>query len=216
MSAAKTKRAKHDAYLTPDRLAQALVTKTAHIIRDDGNLLDSALEPSAGEGAFVRGLYKHFNGYPRPRICAVEPRAAAVAKLQKLPMPAGVALYCMTFEQWAAQRAAEPEVLDLIIGNPPFSHAEQHIALARKHARYVAFLLRLSMLGSQRRAQTLWNTPGLLAVVPLAQRPAFIWPRKKKKGTDNSEYGLFVWRHGYSGDAVLHRPLVLDNPKKHD
>lgn len=216
MSAAKTKRVKHDAYLTPDRLAQALVAKTAHIILGRGEQVASVLEPSAGEGAFVRGLYDHFTEYPRPRIQAVEPRAAAIVKLQERT-PARVALHHMTFEQWATQRAAEPEVLDLIIGNPPFSRAEQHIALARKHARYVAFLLRLSMLGSQRRAQTLWSTPGLLAVVPLAQRPVFIRPgKKKKKGTDNSEYGLFVWRHGYSGDAVLHRPLVLDNPKKRD
>jgi len=78
--------------------------------------------------------------------------------------------------------------------------------LTGEHGRWVAFLLRLSMLGSQRRASTLWSQPGRYSVRPLARRPAFIRPRKPLR-SDNSEYAIFLWQHGYQGVAQLLPPL---------
>ncbi len=160
-----------------------------------------------GEGAFVTALLDAQQAGASTRytkVAAVEPREKAMRKLWlHLPHPR-LTLYQTTFEEFATAHSLA--FFDLVIGNPPFSRAEKHIQLARERGRWVAFLLRLSMLGSQRRASTLWSQPGLYSVRPLARRPAFIRPGKPLR-SDNSEYGIFLWQHGYQGVAQLLPPL---------
>lgn len=210
--AQKTKRVKHDAYLTTPEVAAAVVEDVLRTVEERPAMLTSrevlsVLEPSAGEGAFVTALLDAQQvgaSMRRTAVTGVEPRVAAMGKLW-LHMPHPRLTLCQTtFEEFV--RLAPNAFFDLVIGNPPFSHAEEHIKLAREHGRWVAFLLRLSMLGSQRRASTLWSQPGLYSVRPLARRPAFIRPRKPLR-SDNSEYAIFLWQYGYQGVAQLLPPL---------
>jgi hypothetical protein len=110
-----------------------------------------------------------------------------------------------TFEAWCIEREkskardlAMPREVDLIIGNPPYFLAEEHVALARETAPWVAFLLRLSFLGSQERGRTLWSLPGLRWLIPISRRPSFTGG-----GSDASEYAVFVWERGFTGNAVV-------------
>jgi hypothetical protein len=91
-----------------------------------------------------------------------------------------------------------PHEVDLIIGNPPYMLAEEHVTLARKTGAWVAFLLRLSFLGSQARAKTVWASPGLRWLIPISRRPSFTGG-----GSDASEYAVFVWGRGFTGNAVV-------------
>lgn len=208
----KTKRVKHDAYLTTPEVAAAVVEDVLRTVEGRPAMSSSretlsVLEPSAGEGAFVAALLdaQRVGASTRyTKVTAVEPREKAMRKLgMHLPHPR-LTLYQTTFEEFATAHSLA--FFDLVIGNPPFSHAEKHIQLARERGRWVAFLLRLSMLGSQRRASTLWSQPGLYSVRPLARRPAFIRPGKPLR-SDNSEYGIFLWQYAYQGVAQLLPPL---------
>lgn len=211
--AQKAKRVKHDAYLTTPEVAAAVVEDVLRTVEGRPALLRSrevleVLEPSAGEGAFVAALLNAQQVGVSMRhtwVTAVEPREKARTKIwsQHVPHPQ-LTLCPATFEAYV--RLSPNMFFDLVIGNPPFSRAEEHIKLARERARWVAFLLRLSMLGSQRRASTLWSQPGLYSVRPLARRPAFIRPGKPLR-SDNSEYAIFLWQRGYQGVAQLLPPL---------
>lgn len=180
-----------DAYLTADDLAQAITDRLATIIPAPATVL----EPSAGEGAFVRAVTKT---WPGAAIDAVEPRIVGPLVLQ----PARV--WMTTLEQFTEEEPApgapprRPRY-DLVVGNPPYLCAESHVVLARKLGRCVAFLLRMSFLSSQGRVERLWDAqPGLRWLIPLAQRPSFTG-----KGTDNSEYAIFVWEDGFTGSARI-------------
>lgn len=172
-----------DAYLTPQPLANAIALALARYIPAP----QSILEPSAGEGAFVNAAQL---AWPRARIQAVEPRYEAGSRLT-------VPTYHGVLEEYC-HRTPE-SIFDLALGNPPYIRAEAHVALCRAQARTVAFLLRMSFLGSRRRASTLWSKPGLMYLMPLAQRPSFTGG-----GTDTSEYAVFIWERGFDG-----RPTVL-------
>lgn len=189
-----TKRQELDNYPTPPALAQAMVER---VIQFTGAPL-SVLEPSAGDGNFVRALRaveaaKHWPG--RMSITALEPRAAAAKRIGE-----GELVVVTTLEKHLALKpmAGRP-FWDLAIGNPPFSRAQQHIELLLPRVRFLAFLLRMSFLGSQERARTLWRQPNKLRmVVPLAERPSFVGGK-----TDNSEYAIFIWQHNHSGHTEL-------------
>lgn len=175
----------HDAYLTEDALAQAICERLATLIPPP----QTVLEPSAGEGAFCRAVAQV---WPQANLHAVEPRPLAAARITN----GHIAID--TLEQFSVVEGKPEGALarlpryDLAIGNPPYTVAEQHLALVRGYSTRVAFLLRMAFLGSQRRVRDLWSKPGLRWLIPLAQRPSFT-----ATGTDNSEYGVFVWEAGY-------------------
>lgn len=179
-----------DAYMTPDDLALEITARVGGLITTP----QTVLEPSAGEGSFVRAVAQV---WPGTTIHAVEPRNVVAGALQ----PARV--WQTTTEAFANEELAPgtPPRLphyDLVIGNPPYKLAEKHVTLARSLGTYVAFLLRMSFLSSQERAKRVWAQPGLRWLMPLAQRPSFTG-----KGTDNSEYAVYVWKAGYTGLAEI-------------
>jgi hypothetical protein len=111
----------------------------------------------------------------------------------------------------------------LVIGNPPFKVAEEHVLHSLellKPGGYLAFLLRLGFLGSFRRAVGLWSRPGLLHVAPIAPRPSFYSKARLRKterrsgSNDKSEYALFLWRAGYAGFVELGEPIVWRLPPR--
>lgn len=86
---------------------------------------------------------------------------------------------------------------DLIIGNPPYKLADEFISKSLSLVRQndasrcwvIAFLLKLSYLGSQYRGKDLFVNNPPLDVVVYSRRPSFSGNGK----TDGSEYGFFVW-----------------------
>jgi len=173
-----------DAYYTPDALASALVGTLA----GTHGLRGSVLEPHAGDGAFVRAL--EALGLT---VCPldIDPDAKGIDH------PNGVVGDFLEYEL----PTSSP---DWIVGNPPFSQAEQHIRHALKTARVgVAFLLRLAMLESGKRVQ-FWAEHPASAVYVLAQRPSFTGG-----GTDSAAYALFVWDQ-LDNPYRNYRPTTLD------
>jgi hypothetical protein len=162
----------HDAYYTPDLVADALVER---LTRPSGHdwigRQTRVLEPHAGGGAFVRAL--------RRRGCTVDahdidPGAPA----------------CETRGDFLALKATEAA---WIVGNPPFCDAEAHVRHALCLCPRVAFLLRLGFLASAVRA-TMWAGHPPAAVYVLSERPSFT----ADGATDSADYCFVVWapHHG--------------------
>jgi len=86
---------------------------------------------------------------------------------------------------------------ELIMGNPPFSLAEDFV---RKGWELLAergvmlYLLRLAFLEGQDRAENLWKELPPSSVQVLGRRPSFTGDRK----TDATAYAIFIWSKGLS------------------
>lgn len=199
-----TKRLEMDAYMTPLPLAQA-ITRRLKVLGIDPHYV---LEPSAGTGNFIFAAREM---WPRATIRAVEADAQRAGVVMRLRDRAG-ALICSStahqkFEDVDAGFVGAP---GLILGNPPYSCAIEHVRLALQHGHYTAFLLRMSFLASQDRVANFWDqlqeqNVGLRWLIPLAQRPSFTG-----KGTDNSEYAVYVWQRGWDQKAEIDAHLWVE------
>ncbi len=179
---------------TPDALALAICQRVAETIR---HRLPSSpppriLEPSAGDGAFVRAARQV---WPASQITAVELRQQCQDRI----VEAG-ADHTITdsLEGAFTSGAAEIGNVDLVVGNPPFSFAENHIRLllgALRPGAVLAFLLRTGFYESHTRIP-FWNEFPEDSFAPVVPRPSFKLNSKGKKGTDSQSYGLFVWTKG--------------------
>jgi hypothetical protein len=121
-------------------------------------------------------------------------------------------------QRWEDDLVAPWHWPSLIIGNPPFEIAERHIAIGlmrmghlvatAPEPRWMALVLRASILGGEERHRTLWDdTPraglfgdtaapgGLRYVRNLVPRPSFTGDGN----TDGAEYVLAVWQAGWHG-----------------
>lgn len=195
-----------DAYYTPDdvaaRCVAALPTEATWRVR--------ALEPSVGGGAFVRALRALDPGPRTLRVIDINPDAPGLRSSPAWAVSDFLA-WPPTHEARQSTRRHDGDVgdgldldvrppYDLIVGNPPYSHAEAHIRHALSlvdRGGYVAFLLRLAMLESVRR-RPLWAETPLRSVHVLSARPSFTGG-----GTDSAAYGWFVWQRGYVGAPTL-------------
>ena len=161
-----------DRYYTPPAVPRACVPLLAigpgsHVV-----------EPSVGAGAWVHALREHVPGV---RVSGVDldPEAAGLAlcddaRVGDWPEVAGAYDRC-----------------DWVVGNPPFSHAEEHVRASLRVARVgVAMLLRLAFLESAERAP-FWREHPAAEVRVFSERPSFTGGK-----TDSCAYGLFVWRAG--------------------
>lgn len=195
----KTERRAFDAYFTPDALARACVERVASVMSEPPERI---LEPSSGGGAFVAACHA---AWPEARICAVD-----VAPGRR---EAAIAAGARDFVETDFLRVKPPVVRppDLIIGNPPYLGAEDHIRKALEMVEpggAVAFLLRLSMVASAGRLQPGGISRagaegcGLDRVYPIYPRPSFTGG-----GTDASEYALVMWIQGYRGPVQLGEPI---------
>lgn len=178
MEAKKSKRLKADAYLTPERLARAIVRN----YEQRGETPKLIIEPSAGRGSFVKALRRY---YPNTEIVAVELRPECKGVLKGLGADRVlIGDWLHLYKKFVGEKGV------LVIGNPPYSAARSHTEAALAIGRTtVLFLLRMAFLHSKKR-QDFWQEThpffGVLqAVVP---RPSFL-----KTGSDNSEYGMFQW-----------------------
>jgi len=186
------RRKKLDQYFTPPALAEAAV---GWLVRDgyawsgpgwDGM---AALEPSAGRGAWIDALLK---AVPDASCAALDIDPERVGDLQRRGIDAEVGDF-LTAELFSAYTHGR---YDLILGNPPYSGAEEHTRRAlelRSRFGSVAFLLRLAFLESAERVG-FWKEHPASKIYVLSERPSF-----SGGGTDNSAYGFFVWSTWHRG-----------------
>lgn len=179
--APKATRKHLDQYYTPQPVADALVAH--YLTRFQKPRI--VVEPSVGKGAWARALNEQ-----------AQPEKIIGVDLEPSPDCFCDKVIAGDFAQYDPC----PENPDLIIGNPPFSHALQHVEHARTIVRRggrVALLLRLAFTESAARVH-FWtgNKPRLVTV--LAQRPSFTGG-----GVDQHAYGFFVWEDGYDGPSEI-------------
>ena len=159
-----------DAYYTPDALAVAIVRWLGV---EPG---EHVYEPHAGGGAFVRAL-RDAGAYVR--ASDVDEEAAGLREAHAW---------------WVRDFVVDPPVFGLapsmIVGNPPYAGAEQHVRRALAEVRpmgRVAFLLRIGFLASMARS-ALFRAHPVCRVGVVVPRPSFTGG-----GSDSSEYAVLVW-----------------------
>jgi hypothetical protein len=183
----QAKRREGDYYPTPAELAERIVG----LVRGPMEFTPrTILEPSAGSGSFVRACRK---AWPEAAITAVEPTERLVENL--VEQPGDTVKWC-TLEAFSTRAR-----FDLIIGNPPYSLAEEHVriclGLLAPRGR-LTFLLRLAFLESAKRKE-LFDAHPPESVTVLARRPSFTANGK----TDSAAYAVFTWREGFTGRPEL-------------
>ena len=157
------------------------------------------LEPAVGGGAIVSAVEANRGPHRSARrwlACDIRP----------VETPAGVEASDLRIGDFLDPQtlAAMPRP-DVIITNPPFSHAlpfaERCLELAAGQA-WTALLLRVAFLESAARAPFLRKHPPDL--LPFSDRPSFT----DGSSTDSAAYGWFIWPPGAPRRAgVLHPPV---------
>lgn len=161
----------NDAYYTPDDVAAKCL---ATLKLRPG---ERVLEPSVGGGAFARGA-----------------RAAGCKVIGcDIDYDARGFVDCDwsligDFTRWRRSDLTGGAV-DWVLGNPPYSHAQEHIesAFTLEPTYGVAFLLRLAFLECEKR-RAFWAAHAPREVHVLINRPSFTGG-----GSDSAAYGWFVW-----------------------
>lgn len=179
-------RDKLDRYYTPDNVARAC---TARITIPDGA---TVLEPSVGGGAFVRAVLAATNGTADIHGCDLDPDADGLHLCDDHTIG--------DFLDYADMMGP----FDLVIGNPPYADAAAHVEAALRVAPRVAFLLRLNLLESVRRAQ-FWQETPIASIHVLCKRPSFTGG-----GTDATGYAFFVWDKSHKGEPTVHWIAPVD------
>jgi hypothetical protein len=161
------------------------------------------VEPSAGAGAFVLAVRDR---WPAASIDVYEPDVAAPVWMipRREPWQSHDLGETWAPETWeigstSYNGARQP---DMIIGNPPYKHAEDHILRALRTVREwgtVAMLLRLGVLEGAGRHKRLWSAHPPSRVLVLPRRPAFEGPGGKVGRTDASAYAWVEWIRGHRG-----------------
>lgn len=151
------------------------------------------LEPSFGGGDVLRVLAKRV---PARRMIGVDIDRVCVEAGHAARLPARSLVHADYLQLDLRAAGLRPQV---IVGNPPYSHAEAFVRKALADVRddgCVAFLLRLGFLASARRYSLMQaHQPDVLV---LAERPSFTADGK----TDASEYGWFVWHRSRAAGAA--------------
>ncbi len=170
-----SKRVEADFYATP------LETVYSFLDNYDGiKKSDNILEPSAGNGNIIQALRNRgYNNF----IDAVELRKEERYNLMGKADRVGIFNYLIE---------TIPHKYDVIIGNPPYSLAQEFIdkslSLLNPGGRLI-FLLRTNFLESSKRFEW-WQDKLPTGLYTLHKRPSFTG-----KGTDATSYSWFVWEN---------------------
>lgn len=172
-----------DAYDTPQELVEYLVG----LLPIEAE--SSVLEPSAGSGVWCLELIRTVPG--------IHVEACEIREECREALVDAVTVACVHIGDFLELPLG---TFDLVIGNPPFCDAEEHIRHALSRVRsggHVAMLLRLAFLESRGRVP-FWSAWPARKVWALSECPSFTG-----KGTDSSAYGFFLWQKGYRGPTEL-------------
>ena len=189
-----------DFYPTERRLAGALVDLFVFPDRDPRSI--RVLEPSAGDGSgFIASLLDR--GVTQIQACEISPERAQALR-ENYPT-------VTTSEgDFMSYRPADP--VDLILGNPPFIHAQEHVERALSLVRtggIVAMFLRVGFRATKKRIAFIRdNTPAI--VFEMAERPCF----SGNGGNDSCEYSLFVWIKGHNPRKWIGYPYSWKSPEQ--
>lgn len=196
-AAAKPERAAFDAYPTPVAFAEGMARRVAEILPYPPAAI---IEPSAGAGAFVRAAH---GLWPTVPIIAVEVQPGLDLPLYEAGAEGvSIANWIDVAEAINRTSPALPPPPWLVIGNPPYLEAVEHIEAALRvmqHGEWLAFLLRINFFGSNgRRAFWARKKDRLRYLIPFTQRPKF-----RNNKSDATEYGCFIWQKGWTGNAEI-------------
>lgn len=136
------------------------------------------LEPGAGDGAIIRAVERHRTDV---NWIAAELRTDATSYLTQLTVHNAIDVRCPTD---FLRSPLEP--VDVVIGNPPYTLAEEFARKALKLAPHVALLLRSSFDGSAERIPFHRMYKGHKEILP--KRPKF-----DGSGCDMHDSAWFVW-----------------------
>lgn len=172
----------HDFYRTPEWVVVSILPHLDQRILRHGLIL----EPSAGDGAIIKALQPKITDLRQ--VMGIEIRSEGVAQLSEL----GIGLTMEGDAVWQMEHMAKcwDERPSLVIANPPFKDAIEHLRAAIQVVApggQVAFLLRLAFLAGKKRVSFHQEFAGDVYVLP--RRPSFTG-----KGTDSSDYMWWVWR----------------------
>ena len=174
-----SKRNDSDFYATPKTCIQNFLNHYGII---NGNIL----EPSAGNGNIVSVLKQQGNTY----ITALEIREEELESLKQIADKVMIGDFL---------KFNSTEKYNYIIGNPPYSLAQEFIEKCFEIAdenTIIIMLLRTAFLESQKR-YNFWQKHPVSKLYVLSQRPSFTG-----KGTDATSYSWFVWDN--SGIQEIH------------
>lgn len=158
-----------------------------HFMEGPGRQLPGGvwLEPAAGHGAIIKAVNRH---KPNLRWAAVEIRNEACFELSKhmnleTNGALGDLLFCADFLR--SESIALPTI-DVVMGNPPWSLAEEFVRACLPIAPWVALLLRSTFDGSGERIPLHTEFKSHKDILPV--RPKF-----DHDATDFADTAWFVW-----------------------
>lgn len=164
-----------------------------------------AVEPSSGEGVFIRDLRLFL---PVTPIYSIDIRPETTQPCYAAGSNGHYVMdYCawVDMQQTAIQSYPGPV---LITGNPPFKFAAPHILKTLSvfpTGSHIAFLLKQNFFGSTKRAKFFWPHGQLKYFIPFDGRPNFI---DGEEGNDMNEYATFIWEVGYAGKPTVEFPHI--------
>lgn len=167
----------HDNYPTPPWCVERLLR---HVPIPSGSWID----PCAGEGSIIKSVHAF-----RSDVTAygMEIRPECYAPLHQLvPGRAAIGDFLATTKLSNFQA---------VVTNPPYSLAREFIIKSLEIAPYVALLMRVNILGSNRYDLLGNNMPDMNV---LSNRPSFVKAKRRENGklgsnTDATEYAWFIW-----------------------
>jgi hypothetical protein len=183
----------NDFYPTPAPLAVAICRRIAKVL-PNGHF--DVIEPSAGAGAFVRPLRELWSLQPLIAI-DIDPNVEA------LRAAGADDIHTADWGTWVKTYRVDGPTL--VVGNPPFSLAHEHISAGLDYllpGSHICFLLKLNFFGGKERERVFWRQGQLRYLIPIIGRPTFV--KGEKASNDTNEYGVFIWEVGFSG-----RPEIL-------
>lgn len=142
------------------------------------------LEPGAGSGSIIRAVNAVRSDV---EWTAVEIRPDERLRLARL----GRVITCDYLDEASAYPLNTIENISVVIGNPPFSLAQEFIDQSRRIAPNadIALQLRLNFVGSEDRAPFMRRCPPDVKTLP--NRPSYTL-----RQTDSPEYGWLIWPPG--------------------